>query len=209
MHLQSNRKICSTGIHITLTFWILHSNFNCCTKSFHSFALSLLVFRLFLCLLDPCPRPCGCAPLPLQPHPPPLRMYIWSAWAPPASRWVGWHRPPLAATVPLCATQSATRPWLGRTRSGMRWWASAQTPPAMCWKAWRSGLSIRCGWGHTLTWARALRVPRWGWEPKRMVGWHLPLSSQTLLLGAACHYFPSLASTSTAHFSESCWSMLS
>lgn len=46
-------------------------------------------------------------------------------------------------------------------------------PPAGCWKAWRNGLSIRCGWGHTLMWAQALRVPQWGWEPKRMVGWHL------------------------------------
>lgn len=43
-------------------------------------------------------------------------------------------------------------------------------PPAVCWRVWRNGLSIRCGWGHTLMWAQALRVPQWGWEPKRMVG---------------------------------------
>lgn len=43
-------------------------------------------------------------------------------------------------------------------------------PPAVCWRAWRNGLSIRCGWGRTLMWAQALRVPQWGWEPKRMVG---------------------------------------
>lgn len=149
-----------------------------------------LLFCFFFCLIC-IPPSCGFAPLPLQPHLHPLRRYIWSAWAPPASRWVGWHRPLLAAMAPLCATQSATKPWLERTRSGTRWWASGQMPPAMCWRAWRSGLSIRCGWGHTLTWAQALRVPQWRWEPKRMVGCHLPWSralsdSSHLLLGADC-----------------------
>lgn len=198
-----------------LTFWILHFNnhVDCCAKSFHFCPyVSLCCFFLFAWSVPPfvwlCPSPLP----PPQPHQRPLRRYIWSAWAPPASRWVGWLLPPIAAMVPLYAIQSATRPWPGRTRTGMTRRTSALMPLAVCWRGWRSGLSIRCGLGHTLTWARALRMPQWGWKPKRMVGWHLSLtrvssasSQPAVLLEIICHYFSPLYSTCTVFF----WSILS
>lgn len=170
------------------------------------FAWSVPLLRVVL-------HPLTHSPPPLQPHLLPLKRYIWSAWAPPASRWVGWHRLLLAATAPLCATQSATRPWLERTQSGTRWRASVQTPPATCWRGWRSGLSIRCGWGHTLTWARAQRVPQWGWKPKRMVGGHLPWrrvlsDSVSLLCGAAVTISLCLSTAATEFLFSSCWSLM-
>lgn len=155
-----------------------------CTKSFYiliHFELSRFSCIFFCLIHSPSVWFCLLPPS-LQPHPLPHKRYIWSAWAPPASRWVGWRRPPIAATAPLCATQSATRPWLERTRSGMRWRAWVQMPPAMIWRTWRSGLSIRCGWGHTLMWAQVLKVPRWRWEPKKMVGgllWSIWITNTT------------------------------
>lgn len=164
-----------------------------CTKSFHFpiFFVTLCFGYVFLFVWSVPPSVWLC-PLPQQHPQPPLRRYTWSVWAPPVSRWVGLLHLQIAAMAPLCATRSVTRHWLERTQSGMKKQTSVQMLPAVCWRAWRSGLSIRCGWGHTLMWAQALRVPQWHWKPKKMVGWHLSLTSLFRLFcvcAAACHCF--------------------